>query len=134
MEHWERLCEGGLKFVYGDGAFPPSTDSFLLSSLPRLKKGCRVCDLGCGGGVLLLLRGARKEKDPLAAMLLACWVLMNGHSLMELNFSFRPYLCVAMVFLLLPVVLYARPLAVKDGKTAKAAGAVLLPCVLAFDA
>ena len=39
MEHWERLCEGGLKFVYGDGAFPPSTDSFLLSSLPRLKKG-----------------------------------------------------------------------------------------------
>ena len=81
------------------------------------------------GSVLLLLRGARKEKDPLAAMLLACWVLMNGHSLMELNFSFRPYLCVAMVFLLLPVVLYARPLAVKGGKTAKAAGAVLL-CLL----
>ena len=81
------------------------------------------------GSALLLIRGVRKEKDSLAAMLLACWVLMNGHSLMELTFSFRPYLCVAMVFLLLPVVLYARPLAVKDGRTAKAAGAVLL-CLL----
>ena len=62
MEHWERLCEGGLKFVYGDGAFPPSTDSFLLSSLPRLKKGCRVCDLGCGTGLLGILLSQRQRQ------------------------------------------------------------------------
>lgn len=62
MEHWERLCEGGLKFVYGDGAFPPSTDSFLLSSLPRLKKGCRVCDLGCGTGLLGILLLQRQRQ------------------------------------------------------------------------
>ena len=62
MEHWERLCPGGLKFVYGDGMFPPSTDSFLLSSLPRLKKGCRVCDLGCGTGLLGILLLQRQRQ------------------------------------------------------------------------
>lgn len=55
MEHWEALCPGGYRFVYGDGLFPPGTDTFLLSSLPRLKPGLRVCDLGCGTGLLGLL-------------------------------------------------------------------------------
>lgn len=55
MEHWERLCAGGLQLVYADHLFHPSTDSFLLSSLPRLKSGLRVCDLGCGTGLLGLL-------------------------------------------------------------------------------
>lgn len=35
--------------------FRPGTDTFLLSSLPRLKRGLRVCDLGCGTGLLSLL-------------------------------------------------------------------------------
>ena len=52
---WEALCPGGLRFVYGNGQFPPGLDSFLLSSLPRLKPGMRVCDLGCGTGLLSLL-------------------------------------------------------------------------------
>ena len=55
MEHWEQLCPGGLRIVYDDALFRPSTDSFLLSSLPRLKSGMRVCDLGCGTGLLGLL-------------------------------------------------------------------------------
>ena len=55
MEHWEELCPGGLKLVYEDSLFHPGTDSFLLSSLPRLKKGLRVFDLGCGTGLLSLL-------------------------------------------------------------------------------
>lgn len=55
MEHWEELCPGGLKFVYEDGLFRPGTDSFLLSSLPRLKPGLRTIDLGCGTGLLGLL-------------------------------------------------------------------------------
>ena len=55
MEHWEPLCAGGLRMVYDDGLFRPSTDSFLLASLPRLKAGLRVCDLGCGTGLLGLL-------------------------------------------------------------------------------
>lgn len=55
MEHWEALCPGGLKMAYDDSLFRPGTDSFLLSSLPRLKSGSKVCDLGCGTGLLGLL-------------------------------------------------------------------------------
>lgn len=55
MEHWEALKPGGYCFVYDDALFPPGTDTFLLSSLPKLKPGLRVCDLGCGTGLLGLL-------------------------------------------------------------------------------
>ena len=55
MEHWEQLCEGGLQMVYDDTLFRPGTDSFLLSALPKLKAGSRVCDLGCGTGLLGIL-------------------------------------------------------------------------------
>ena len=55
MEHWEALCPDGLRFVYDDTLFRPGTDTFLLSSLPRLKRSLRVCDLGCGTGLLSLL-------------------------------------------------------------------------------
>ena len=62
MEHWEELCPGGLRFVYDDTLFRPGTDSFLLSSLPRLKKGMKVCDLGCGTGLLSLLLLQRRRE------------------------------------------------------------------------
>ena len=55
MEHWEALKPGGYRFVYDDALFRPGTDSFLLSSLPRLKPALRVCDLGSGTGLLGLL-------------------------------------------------------------------------------
>ena len=55
MEHWEAICPGGYRFVYDDDLFRPGTDTFLLSSLPRLKAGLRVCDLGCGTGLLGVL-------------------------------------------------------------------------------
>ena len=55
MEHWEPLKPGGYRFVYDDTLFRPGTDSFLLSSLPKLKAGLRVCDLGSGTGLLSLL-------------------------------------------------------------------------------
>lgn len=55
MEHWESLKPGGYRFVYTDTLFRPGTDTFLLSSLPRLKPNMRVCDLGCGTGLLGLL-------------------------------------------------------------------------------
>lgn len=80
------------------------------------------------GSLLLILRGLGR-KDPMAAVLLACWVMINTHSLMEINFSMGAYLCIAMVLLLLPAVLYSQPLPAKDPKASKAAGAVAL-CLL----
>ena len=62
MEHWEALAPGGLRFVYDDTLFRPGTDTFLLSSLPRLKPGLQVCDLGCGTGLLGLLLLQRQRE------------------------------------------------------------------------
>ena len=61
MEHWEELAPGGLRLLWDDALFPPGTDSFLLSALPRLRPGLRVCDLGCGTGLVgfLLLQRRR---------------------------------------------------------------------------
>lgn len=61
-ERWEALAPGGLRFVYGNGQFPPGLDSFLLSGLPRLKPGLRVCDLGCGTGLVSLLLLQRQRE------------------------------------------------------------------------
>ncbi|MDD3346652.1 methyltransferase [Oscillibacter sp.] len=60
-EHWEFLKPDGYRFVYDDTLFRPGTDTFLLSSLPRLRPGLRVCDLGCGTGLLCLLLLQREK-------------------------------------------------------------------------
>lgn len=73
------------------------------------------------GALWLLVRRLKEERDPLAALLLACWVMMNSHSMMEINFSLQSYQCMAYVLLLLPVVLYARPLAAGKVKMGGAA-------------
>lgn len=59
---WEELCPGGLRILYGNGQFSPGLDSFLLSSMPRLKPGLRVCDLGCGPGILSILLLQRQRE------------------------------------------------------------------------
>lgn len=58
------------------------------------------------GSLWLLLRRLRKENDPLAVMLLVCWVMMNAHGLMEINFSIRGYQCLAYILLMLTAILY----------------------------
>ena len=60
MERWDTLWPGGWTFCFGDGAFKPSTDSFLLGGFPPLRQGWRVCDLGAGTGLLGLLLLARE--------------------------------------------------------------------------
>ena len=62
------------------------------------------------GSLWLLIKRLREEQDSLAAVLIACWVMMNSHSLMEINFSLQPYQCFTFVLLLMPVVLYGKPL------------------------
>ena len=62
------------------------------------------------GVAWLLIRRLRTEKgDLLASSLLACWVMMNLHGLMEISFSVRMYQCAAFVLLLLAVVAYQEP-------------------------
>lgn len=50
MEHRDRLWPGGYTFLYDDGLFRPSTDTFLLGAFPRLRRGMTVCELGAGTG------------------------------------------------------------------------------------
>lgn len=56
----DQLWPGGFRFLFDDELFKPGTDSFLLGSFPRLRRGERVCDLGAGTGLLGLLLLARE--------------------------------------------------------------------------
>lgn len=86
MEHWDELTAGGYRFFYDDTLFAPGTDTFLLSSLPRLKRHATVCDLGAGTGLLGLLLLAREptltvtglELQPAAAELAQKTAAVNG--------------------------------------------------------
>ena len=68
MEKQDHLWPNGPVFTFSDKAFPPSTDSFLLGSFPKLRKGDRVCDLGAGMGLLGLLLWAREPSVKLTAV------------------------------------------------------------------
>ncbi len=69
----ERL--GPYVLSWPEGVFPLGGDALALGRFAAAKRGWRVCDLGCGSGVLLLLLAARApslsltgvELDPLAA-------------------------------------------------------------------
>jgi len=86
MERWDTLWPGGWTFCFGDGAFKPSTDSFLLGSFPPLRRSWRVCDLGAGTGLLGLLLLAREpsltvtglELSPVACALAERTAAANG--------------------------------------------------------
>lgn len=71
------------------------------------------------GAAWLCLRALRKKQGSLAAALLAAWVMMNLHSLMEINFSVRGFKCFSYVLLMLPVLLYAEPLLVGETQSVR---------------
>ena len=48
-------AEGLGPYRYVQGAFPLGRDTLLLGAFPALRRGMRVCDLGCGAGALPLL-------------------------------------------------------------------------------
>lgn len=69
----ERL--GPYTLTLTDGCFPLGSDSLALGDFAPVRQDWRVCDLGCGGGTLLLLLARREaslaltgvELDPEAA-------------------------------------------------------------------
>ena len=75
------------------------------------------------GTAVLLVRQLHKARTPLAAMLLACLVMMNLHGLMEISFSVQMFQCAAFFLLLLPTVCYGT---YTEGRKRRAAGIVVL--------
>lgn len=59
MERTETLWSGGPQLIYDTALFPPGTDSFALGYFAAPERGARVCDLGCGTGLLGVLLLAR---------------------------------------------------------------------------
>lgn len=53
---------GPFTLVLPEGCFPLGEDSLALGSFATVRPGGKVCDLGCGGGTLLLLL-ARRERS-----------------------------------------------------------------------
>lgn len=77
------------------------------------------------GTAWLLIKKLREEKAPLAAMLLACLVMMNLHGLMEISFSIRMFQCAAFFLLLIPTVCYSRSAEGKKGSVFGIIGLVI---------
>ncbi|MBQ9974703.1 MAG: methyltransferase [Oscillospiraceae bacterium] len=51
-----------------DGVFPLGSDTLALGAFATVRRGLRVCDLGCGSGALLLLLAAREDSLSLAGV------------------------------------------------------------------
>ena len=85
----DQLWPGGPKYLPREGVFPLSSDSAWLGAFVRLTGVRRVCDLGCGGGVLgLQLLGRKPELAvsaldilPEAAAAAAANAALNGFSM-----------------------------------------------------
>lgn len=62
---------GRFSFHQQEGVFPLGGDSLALGDFATVKKGARVCDLGTGSGLLLLLLANRQENLRLVGVELA---------------------------------------------------------------
>lgn len=84
MERVERL--GRYVLLQAEGVFPLGADTLDLSRFATVRRGFRVCDLGCGSGALGLLLLEREEKleltgvevEPAAAELARRNLALNG--------------------------------------------------------
>ncbi len=62
--------------------------------------------VGVGWVLLCQIKGNR---NPLGAAFFTCWVMMNTHGLMEINFSIRAYQCAAFFLLALTIICFEKP-------------------------
>lgn len=84
MSKLEQL--GSYQLEQRPGVFPLGSDTLALGRFATVRKGWRVCDLGTGSGVLLLLLAAREpqlelfglDQDPTAAALAQDNLRHNG--------------------------------------------------------
>jgi len=91
----ERL--GPYVLSWTEGVFPLGGDALALGAFAPVRRGWRVCDLGTGSGVLLLLLAAREpslsltgvELDPLAARTARENLTQNNLEGQALNGDFR---------------------------------------------
>lgn len=67
------------------------------------------------GAAWLLVRRLRTQQDDMAAALLACWMMMNLHGLMEISFSVRMFQCAAFFLVLMSVVSCGEPVEGRKG-------------------
>lgn len=61
MENIDELWRGGPRYIQRAGVFKLGSDSVLLASFAKLGRVRRVCDLGCGGGIISVLLSAYKN-------------------------------------------------------------------------
>ena len=59
---------GPFRYRWTAGCFPLGRDSLELGAFATVRPRWRICDLGCGGGLLLLLLAARAEGLTLAGV------------------------------------------------------------------
>ena len=83
------------------------------------------------GSLAMLIYRRMKMQDSLAAALIACWVMMNLHSFMEINFSIRMFQCAAFFLLMVPVLQYAKPMPQRWNKLCGYAAALVVVLQLA---
>lgn len=78
------------------------------------------------GALFVLIRRRLKGADSLAAVLIACWMMMNLHGLMEISFSVRMFQCAAYFVVMIAALAYAEP---KTQSWSKIGSTVLLGVV-----
>ena len=85
-DNGDELWPGGPQFLWQPGTFRLGTDSVLLADFAGAERARTILDLGCGGGVLLILLALRSprarlegiEISPEAAALCERNVALNG--------------------------------------------------------
>ena len=75
---------GPYRLEQWDEVFPLTGDALALGRFATLRRGDRVCDLGCGSGVLLLLAAGREEMLTLTGVDRDPWaVTLTGRNLLD---------------------------------------------------
>lgn len=83
MEHSEFIPSSGYKLIQDDIHFRLGTDSILLAAFASYKKNMRICDLGCGGGALMILAAGHAP----TAIIDGVEILSSAVKLAERNIS-----------------------------------------------